>query len=59
MKKIVSKFLSEIGCSCEYSGKTQTLFINDPLKTMRHVSAEEMVINKYGYSLPFRLQTNE
>lgn len=44
----------------EYSvvNNQRTLFINDPRKGESVQSIEECVLNKFGFNLPFRLQTN-
>ena len=54
MKKKVSDFIHSLGGSCSYSGRSKTMYINDPFD----LDIESAVIEKFGYELPFKLITN-
>lgn len=59
MKKVISDFVKSLGGSTEYSGRTRTMFINDPKKGQQIESIEAAVYNKWGFEiLPFDLKTN-
>lgn len=58
MKKQVAAYILSLGGQPGYSGKTRTLYITDPRKGEPVQSIEECVLNKFGFNLPFRLQTN-
>lgn len=51
-------YISKLGGTSAYSGRTKTLYINDPLKNDEIQSIESAVLIKFGFDLPFKLQTN-
>lgn len=60
MKKQVSAFISLVGGSASYSGRTNTMFITDhkfPIFDGTQ-SIENAVYNKFGMELPFKVVTN-
>jgi hypothetical protein len=54
MKKIVSDFAKSFGVETFYSGKTKTMYFN----SNQPIDIEQKIIDKFGYSLPFKLSTN-
>lgn len=54
MKQAVNKFVRSLGGTTNYQGRTNTMFINDPLKA----EIEIKIIAKFGYKLNFKLATN-
>lgn len=62
MKKQVIEYIRSLGGIANYSGKSTmyrrgTMFITEN-KPEDKQSIEECVLNKFGYNLPFKLQTN-
>ncbi len=63
MKKQVANYISSIRGTSFYSGNSKTMYITDlklPLfeKAISIQSIEEAVLNKFGFGLSFKLQTN-
>jgi hypothetical protein len=54
MKKVISDFVRSHGGTTTYSGNTKTMHINDK----NNVGIEMKILEKFGYSLPFKLSTN-
>ena len=47
------------GIPDEVRGSERTMYIDDPMiENVVTQSIEECVLNKFGYNLPFKLQTN-
>jgi hypothetical protein len=57
-KAEVTKYVRSLGGNTAYSGKTKTMFIEDPRKDEPVQTIEECVLNKFGFDLHFKLQTN-
>lgn len=58
MKKQVTNYVQSLGGTTQYSGKDRVMYINDPKKEIDVQSIEECVLNKFGFDLKFKLQTN-
>ena len=57
MKKQVTDYVKSLGGNTAYSGNTKTMFIkNDPHPFDNYI--ESLVIEKFGFGLPFSLKTN-
>ena len=54
MKKIVENFIRSLGGSTNYSGNKRIMYIND----LKSIDIEQKVVEKFGYTLPFKLITN-
>ncbi len=61
MKKQVTKFVEKLSGKTFYSGRKKTMFIYDRWQNLDipMQSIEGAVLQKFGYNLPFKLQTNE
>jgi len=58
MKNQVTQYVKSLGGTTAYSGKSKTMFINDPKKDEPIQSIESVLLIKFGFSLPFKLHTN-
>lgn len=58
MKKEVANYINFLGGTTAYSGKSRIMYINDPKQDESIQSIEECVLNKFGFDLKFKLQTN-
>lgn len=60
MKNKVAQYVKSLGGSTAYSGKRKTMYIKEPfvLEDVLKQSIEGAVLDAFGYSLPFKLQTN-
>lgn len=58
MKKEIQEYISSLGGQSHYSGKDKIMYIDDPKKDQPIQSIEEVILNKFGFSLLFKLQTN-
>lgn len=59
MKKEVMQYVKLLGGTTMYSGKRKLMFINEPfiLENVLNPTIEDMVLQKFGYSLKFKIQT--
>lgn len=55
MKKIVKEFVKKLGGKTAYSGKTRTMYIDDPHPDGFMI--ELLLIRYFGYCLPFSLDS--
>ena len=55
MKKLISNYVKELNGQTHYSGKTKTMFIQDPNSFDNYI--ERKVLEKFGFGLPFKLAT--
>lgn len=58
MKKQIAAYIRELKAFPHYCGKKKIMYITDPLKEMALETVEEIVLAKFGYGVPFKLQTN-
>jgi hypothetical protein len=56
MKGKVASLVKSLGGSTAYSGKSKTMYINDPYPYNETI--ETLVIQTFGYGLPFKIATN-
>lgn len=55
MKKKVSDFVKSLGATTSYSGKRKTMYIK--VSKHEHWDIEMSILDKFGFSLRFRLST--
>lgn len=58
MKKEIAAFVFSFNGEARYSGKTKTMYLNDPFKNQDTQSLEDCIYQKFGFDLPFQLKTN-
>lgn len=51
MKKVITEFVKQFGCTTTYSGNKKTMYIHGEQAD----AAEVAVIKEFGYNLPFKI----